>query len=156
MGDYTTALVDTLYEGQSIQIEGPYGQFQFTDSSQQQIWVAGGIGITPFLAQLQLLASNGGATKPIHFWYCGTGLENNTFPEKLEELCKQAKVTLYKVDSQHKERLTVDKIKETVISLASTSVWFCGPSNFASSLQQGLRKYGLANNAFHNELFNMR
>lgn len=156
LGDYTTALIDTLYEGQSIQIEGPYGQFQFTDSSQQQIWVAGGIGITPFLAQLQLLASNGGTTKPIHFWYCGVDLENNTFPEKLEELCKQAKVTLYKVDSQHKEHLTVDKIKETVISLASTSVWFCGPSNFASSLQQGLRKYGLANNAFHNELFNMR
>jgi predicted ferric reductase len=52
LGDYTKALGTKLASGQSVMIEGPYGRFTLDHASSDspQLWVAGGIGITPFLS----------------------------------------------------------------------------------------------------------
>ncbi len=39
-----------LRTGTRVQVEGPYGRFDFRKGGARQIWLAGGIGITPFLA----------------------------------------------------------------------------------------------------------
>jgi predicted ferric reductase len=54
-GDFTLALQAHLAEGSLARIEGPYGRFDYTKAGPRQLWVAGGIGITPFLAFLQTL-----------------------------------------------------------------------------------------------------
>ncbi|MDE2406343.1 MAG: ferric reductase-like transmembrane domain-containing protein [Xanthomonadaceae bacterium] len=56
LGDYTRRLPDVLRVGQPVKVEGPYGCFTFDDEQTCQIWVGGGIGITPFLARMQQLA----------------------------------------------------------------------------------------------------
>jgi predicted ferric reductase len=38
-------------------IEGPYGCVNFIDQRPRQIWVGGGIGITPFVARLKMRAN---------------------------------------------------------------------------------------------------
>lgn len=47
IGDYTGQLPGTLQVGQPVTVEGPYGRFGFTGEKPRQVWVAGGIGITP-------------------------------------------------------------------------------------------------------------
>lgn len=47
LGDHTDRLHETLKIGQNVKIEGPYGCFTFDDHYPEQIWIGGGIGITP-------------------------------------------------------------------------------------------------------------
>ena len=49
-GDFTLALQSHVPDGSLASIEGPYGRFDFTKAGPRQLWLAGGIGITPFLA----------------------------------------------------------------------------------------------------------
>jgi predicted ferric reductase len=49
-GDYTRALQDHLSAGSTARVEGPYGRFDVRHARPRQLWLAGGIGITPFLA----------------------------------------------------------------------------------------------------------
>ena len=51
-GDYTRALQTHLAAGSLARIEGPYGRFESSRGGVRQLWLAGGIGITPFLAFL--------------------------------------------------------------------------------------------------------
>jgi len=51
-GDYTAALQSHLEAGSAARIEGPYGGFDHRLGGPRQLWLAGGIGITPFLAFL--------------------------------------------------------------------------------------------------------
>ncbi|MGN6937182.1 ferric reductase, partial [Neisseria sp. P0017.S001] len=51
LGDYTHRLPQRLNIGDTVQIDGAYGRFDFSDG-EAQIWVSNGIGFTPFLARL--------------------------------------------------------------------------------------------------------
>jgi predicted ferric reductase len=56
LGDYTRTLASTLKVGEVVEIEGPYGRFNFEGSPKRQLWIGGGIGITPFVARMKALA----------------------------------------------------------------------------------------------------
>ena len=49
-GDFTRHLFSNLKAGMDAVIEGAYGMFDYKTGGQKQIWVAGGIGVTPFLS----------------------------------------------------------------------------------------------------------
>lgn len=51
-GDWTSALQQHLDAGSPARIEGPYGYFDYRRGKPRQLWLAGGIGITPYLAFL--------------------------------------------------------------------------------------------------------
>ena len=57
-GDYTRALQEHLAAGSLARIEGPYGRFDYRRGGPRQLWLAGGIGITPFLAFLPALEAD--------------------------------------------------------------------------------------------------
>lgn len=51
LGDYTNKIAENLKEGDAAKIEGPFGLFSSSHAKEkEQIWIAGGIGITPFLS----------------------------------------------------------------------------------------------------------
>jgi predicted ferric reductase len=50
LGDYTKRLYADLKEGDTLVVEGPYGDFRYPDREGRQVWIAAGIGITPFLS----------------------------------------------------------------------------------------------------------
>jgi predicted ferric reductase len=56
-GDYTDALATGLAGGSTARIEGPYGAFDFRRGKKPQLWLAGGVGITPFLSMAPCLES---------------------------------------------------------------------------------------------------
>ena len=53
LGDYTHHLYRTLKVGTEAVLEGPYGGFNFDSGVREQVWIAGGVGITPFLSRVQ-------------------------------------------------------------------------------------------------------
>jgi predicted ferric reductase len=55
VGTFTAAL-PSLDRGATARVEGPYGAFSYLNpANRQQIWIAGGIGITPFLSMARSL-----------------------------------------------------------------------------------------------------
>src|SRR5690606_37760064 len=66
LGDYTRSLPARLRVGDGVTVEGPYGRFDFRPNGRPQILVAGGIGITPFLARLQDMAAARAGGAPAH------------------------------------------------------------------------------------------
>jgi predicted ferric reductase len=53
LGDYTSQL-DSIQAGDSVLVDGPYGDFSYKNfDNKSQIWIAGGIGITPFFSMIQ-------------------------------------------------------------------------------------------------------
>ncbi|HSM71444.1 MAG TPA: ferric reductase-like transmembrane domain-containing protein, partial [Anaerolineales bacterium] len=66
-GDFTRALITDLKPGMDATIEGPYGMFDYTTAGNKQIWIAGGIGLTPFLSFVRDM--DGTLDHDIDFYY---------------------------------------------------------------------------------------
>ena len=49
-GDYTRDLYEQLRAGVPAKLAGPFGGFDYRQGGHDQIWIAGGIGVTPFSA----------------------------------------------------------------------------------------------------------
>jgi predicted ferric reductase len=154
LGDYTRVLPYSAQVGDPVKIEGPYGQFNFNSPLPRQIWVAGGIGITPFVARLeQLVAHNPG--KPIDLFYA-TALPYQLAIHQLSRLAREARVTLHVMVGATRGRLTAQHICEVVPEWPSSDLWFCGPAGFGQTLHKDFSARGLPRKRFHQELFDMR
>ncbi|SEQ05790.1 Predicted ferric reductase [Azotobacter beijerinckii] len=154
IGDYTETLPQTLKVGDPLTVEGPYGRFDFAGGKTRQIWVAGGIGITPFIARLQALARQPDS-RSIDLFY-STAAPDQTFIERLQQLAGQAGVRLHVLVSGRDERLSGERLRERMPEWHAADVWFCGPAGFGRALRESLIGSGLAAADFHQELFEMR
>ncbi|MRT05952.1 ferredoxin reductase family protein [Ewingella americana] len=155
LGDYTAKLSSSLAIGQPARIEGPYGKFNFSSKRGRQVWVAGGIGVTPFLSQLDYLAKTKKHEHPVDFWYCARD-EDNTFTHNLAERCQLAGVKLHTVYTSQNQTLDAEGIMETCNQDKDMNIWFCGPQAFANVLFSGLQDRGIKQSAFHYDSFTMR
>ncbi|MFC5770741.1 ferric reductase-like transmembrane domain-containing protein [Thauera sinica] len=154
LGDYTSRLPDLLHVGDTVIVEGPYGRFAFDGRRQRQIWVGGGIGITPFIARLQALAVESDG-KAVDLFY-STSAPDEDFIGRVRRAAEAAKVRLHVLVSAKDGRLDAARICKAVPDWAGADVWFCGPAGFAQSLREGFVAKGLAPSDFHQELFDMR
>lgn len=155
LGDYTRSLPGQVRAGDAVSIEGPYGRFDFGDGAEDQVWVAGGVGVAPFLARLEMLAANGGARGNVHLFYCARNAHDASFPAGLENLCRKAGVQLHLRVTGQEGRFSHTEIGQFVRK--ARSVWFCGPTAWGSKLKAVLeRDFGLSAQRFHRELFEFR
>lgn len=154
IGDYTAALPQSVKLGDQAVVEGPYGRFDFRGRKAAQIWVGGGIGITPFIARLQWLARQR-RDQPVDLFYC-TSEPDEPFIARLRNLARQAGVRLHVLVSQRDGRLTAERLCQMVPGWRDADLWFCGPLAFGRSLRQGMLEHGVNSEDFHHELFDMR
>lgn len=151
LGDYTRTLQERLKVGDRLSLEGPYGQFNFSGQGRQQIWISGGIGITPFIARMQALASQTDGCK-VDLFHC----TNQMTPEilrRLESDASHAGVNLHVFKGR---RFEVADLLSRVREWKRADVWFCGPAKFGDSFHDSLTRLGMPAKQFHRELFEMR
>jgi predicted ferric reductase len=172
LGDYTSKLPTRIHVDQHVTVEGPYGRFKFDPypglkriepHPTQQVWIAGGIGITPFLSRLQMIAEAAQVSNPLQktqnlpitLYYC-TRIHDSSFVTDLQRLSQQARITLHIISSGRDEPLTVDRLKQDTPAWLTAHFWFCGPAGLGQSLHDNLVAQGLKSSDFHQELFEMR
>ena len=158
LGDHTSRLAGRLQEGQSVQIEGPYGCFTFEDDCPGQIWIGGGIGVTPFIARMKYLAQTQGtgSGKVIDLFHPTADVDEDALA-RLIETAAAANVRLHLLVDAKDGRLTGDRIRETVPNWRAASIWFCGPAGFGRALKSDFAAQGWpVKKRFHQELFQMR
>lgn len=154
LGDYTRSLPKRLQVGDGVKVEGPYGRFDFAGSAPRQIWIGGGIGITPFIARMKDLARQRSATA-IDLFHT-TATYDPLAIDKLMRDAAAAQVNLHVLWDERDGRLDLDRLVKTVPDWRNADVWFCGPARFGQMLRDGLVGLGFPEQRFHQELFEMR
>jgi predicted ferric reductase len=155
LGDWTGQLPEYLTPNMPVTVEGPYGCFDFKDTSTDQIWIAGGVGITPFLAQLEALGEHSIDKSSITLLYSHKS-DNSALLEQIQHAAALAKVHLVFKSSDQAGRFTESELKTFIKDPKSTSIWFCGPASFGDWVHQQARNAGIPNRHLHQELFEMR
>ena len=154
LGDYTRTLHDTLNIGTPVKLEGPYGEFTFSSNKPRQIWVGGGIGITPFVARMKHLAKHPDG-KIIDLFHSTTVFDEKAI-ELLKRDAKDAKIQLHVLVDARDGLLNAERIAQAVPKWKTSDVWFCGPGRFGDALRRDFTALGLDADDFHQELFDMR
>ncbi len=154
IGDYTDTLAGHLKAGDRVTVEGPYGRFDFSASEPRQIWIAGGIGITPFIARMETLAEHPDGI-PVDLFY-STSSPDEGFIAKVRLCAESAKVRLHVLVPARDGRLNGERIRSLIPEWTAAAVWFCGPTNFGRALRRDLTSEGMETGHFHQELFEMR
>lgn len=159
LGNFTRRLGNTVHVGQEVVVEGPYGHFRLDrhDPSRRQIWVAGGIGVTPFLSWLESLQSIPEETPQAELHYCTRDRHNDRFVARLEQLCSTLpNIQLHVHGARQGQILDAAGLRLDEDGARKSEVWFCGPSSLAEALKKGLRAINRVPAHFHQEAFEMR
>ena len=159
LGDFTRRIAQQVEAGQPVIVEGPYGRFQLDRHSRKrsQIWVAGGVGVTPFLAWLEALHGGTEYAVEADLHYCTRNRENDHFIGRLNTLCENLPgVRLHVHSAQHGDLLKAESLMPPNTKPRNAEVWFCGPRGLADALKRGLKENGITALRFHQEAFELR
>lgn len=161
LGDHTSLLRERLEVGQEVNIEGPYGCFDFDDGMPRQIWIGGGIGITPFIAGMKHAAmerrDHPDRPRPVIDLFHTTKDHDQTAIDKLTADAEAAGIRLHVLIDARDGLLTGKRICAEVPDWREASIWFCGPTGFANALRRDFAARGMpVAERFHQELFEMR
>lgn len=154
LGDFTRRLPSLLKPGDAVKVEGPYGRFNFDGPARRQIWIGGGIGITPFIARMQALARHRDG-RAIDLFHTTAAYDPQAIG-RLTHDAAEAGVRLHVLWDERDGRLDLQRIADNVPDWRQADVWFCGPAGFGKAIKQGLAAMGLPEQHFHQELFQMR
>ncbi len=150
VGDYTHAL-RRLETGAIAVVEGPYGSFSRSVTSPRQIWMAGGIGVTPFLSMARSLD---GESRSIDFYYCVEHAPEAHFLDELRAIegsRDDFRVVLVARDTDG--FLTAARVAEDHADLSTADVLICGPPAMIDNLRSQLHAVGVRDERIHAEEF---
>ena len=156
LGDYTRRVRDELSAGVDADVEGPYGRFNPLRGSEKQVWVAGGIGITPFLSVLRTMTPKHGRT--VRLYYCVRVAAEALFFGELEARAGElGGVTIRRFDSNAGARIDADAIRNDLGGdPGDWSYYLCGPKPMVAAVSEGLKTQGVPGRRIHNEEFELR
>jgi len=155
LGDYTTSLKH-LQVGTIAEIEGAFGKFSYTHYGDvPQVWVGGGIGVTPFLSMARSLKAD---SPQIDMFYSVVKKEELVDQQALDTFLpnhySQFKYHTY-ISEEQKGFLTGKYIEDKIGSLQGREIFICGPPPMMKSMRAQLRKMGIPNHKIHTEEFSM-
>lgn len=154
LGDFTGSLKHVVDIGQSVRVQGPFGRFRHS-GKRPEIWVAGGIGITPFLAWAHALEES---AAQVELFFSVKSRDLAPHLAELEALAgAKSNLKLHLVASNEGKRLSAKMISKQVHgNLSNMRVSFCGPVSLREALRKGLAKHGVSPRNFHYEEFEFR
>ncbi len=148
LGDFTKTL-SNLKPGDSATIEGPFGFFSYTKIiSPKQTWVAGGIGITPFLAMAQNLPS----TIQVTLFYSVKTESEAIFLPELMAIAKQNK---YFNVIPHFSDIQGHLTAEDVAGTLAKDYLLCGPPPMMHGMENNLKALSVPAQRIHYEEFSL-
>ena len=156
LGDDTSGLGNFVQPGMPAVIGGPFGRFSHEKAAGRQIWIAGGIGVTPFLSWLRALDDQP-THGPVDFFYTSASADKPYATEIGELAARHKMVQVHFIDSSREGHLTAGRVMAAVSgSPHAVSVFLCGPASMVRSLQAGLHHAGVPTRQIHREYFDLR
>ena len=156
LGDWTTELKN-LNVGSTAKIEGPFGEFSYLKGkSKNQIWIAGGIGVTPFLNMLRNLRINRRDDMNIDFYYTTKAGNEMVFTDEIEDITREcSNIRFIPHASNEIGHLSADAIKNISGDMTGKEVFMCGPLPMMNSLRNQFSRVGIHSDMIHTEEFKL-
>lgn len=156
LGDWTHRLLASLAVNDRVVVEGPYGHLAPIPSHpvDHVVWVAGGVGITPFIGSAISRPSDDGPTP--HLFYCVPSRHNAPGIERLEAAADEGRIILHVHASDERNRVRPDDVVTAIGAshMQNAHVVMCGPDSLVKSMKSGLRRHGARH--MHVEGFDIR
>ncbi|MDC7231957.1 MAG: hypothetical protein PQJ58_01900 [Spirochaetales bacterium] len=164
LGDYTS-LVPGLETGQTVVLDGPYGHFGYSRGG-RSLFIAGGIGITPFLSILKDLASRK-STDEITLLWAVRNQEDLVFDDLLQSMSSRLPGFRYlpllsgetfSPEEKHWRggRINRDLLDElTGSGQKKQQIYFCGPPGLRRKVFKDLKSLGIRTSSVRYEKFSL-
>jgi predicted ferric reductase len=158
LGTYTHSLA-YLKPGAMVRVQGPYGRFNFYRGRyKQQVWIAGGIGVTPFISMGQDLRRKAAGAYRVSLLYAVRNRSEAFAWRELAALAKASGGMLQAVPwySDARGHITARKVAEMIgQDLTGLSFYICGPGLMMSSLREQLVAEGVSKHDIYSEEFEL-
>lgn len=154
LGDFTKVLLD-VKPGDVAVIEGPFGRTSYAYvPNHKQVWVAGGIGITPFLGMARALQ----ATEPyqIDLYYSLVDRNETAFVAELQAIAAtKPNFRFYPHYAKEVGYLTAEVIKRGSGPLSEKNLILCGPPPMMKGLKKQFADMHLDPKTIYSEEFSL-
>lgn len=160
LGDYTATLKN-LPVGTNVIYDGPYGVFTPEQNAQHHIFIAGGIGITPFLSIISEWNFKG-ITDPITLIWSAKSSDEMIHHEFFERIESKNSNFLFvpvisrpipnKTDGKHIDKILLESIVKKK-ELKNTVVYICGPQTLRTRVIKDFKMIGIPSGNIHYEKF---
>ena len=145
-----------MRRGTDLAVEGGYGRFRFDEGCSRQLWLAGGIGITPFLAMAESLTET--ISQKICLVHVVSEAQEAIDQEILQAVMNRTDDFHYVLHIGNEDgRLDAEKLVDKVpFELDGAGMWFCGPPPLRKAIESGMKKLGKKLSFVKYELFEFR
>jgi ferredoxin-NADP reductase len=142
--------LNNLKVGDEVEAEAPEGDFTLDDPSKNYIFIAGGIGITPFRSILVEADSKSQKLK-VHLLYANR-TDDIPFRQELDSLA--AKNPGLKIDYIiDPEKIDEEKMKAAIAKDEDPIIYVSGPEPMVESLNDDLKKLGVMEDHLKTDYF---
>jgi predicted ferric reductase len=155
LGDYTGKLKN-LPVGTVAEIEGAFGRFTYTRfGPSPQVWIAGGIGVTPFLSMARSFDEKSPQVDMIYSVQTRTELlDQVALADKLPQVFSNFRYHPFVADEAG-GFLTADTVEQICGGIKDKEIFICGPPMMMKAIRTQLIAKGIPKNKIHSEEFSM-
>jgi predicted ferric reductase len=154
-GDYTRDLYDELRPGIPAKLAGPFGGFDYRQGGHAQIWIAGGIGVTPFLSWIRSI--DGQFDREVDFFYSVPDADGAVDLDEIRAVAdRHPSLRFHLVRTNVDGQLTPDAVLHDAAGAPNPWVYMCGPTPMMKAFSAGFRRLGVRANRIRWEQFDVR
>ncbi|MDW7650202.1 MAG: ferredoxin reductase family protein [Bacillota bacterium] len=159
LGDFTATVKDTQV-GDQAYIDAPYGVFSYLNyDCKKMMFLAGGIGITPFMSMLRYMYDKK-SEKPVTLLWGNKNEEMLCFQEELNRMEREMKhLKIVYVMSRQEDwpgetgRIDRKMIEKYTENMSDYDFFVCGPPPMSKAALEALGEMGIPQKKIHHELF---
>lgn len=153
-GDFTKNLFDHIKKGYTANLQGYYGRFYYNNTGDSQIWIAGGIGIVPFIAWERALKQDSNKKQKIDLYYCVHRKEDAIYFSEFQDFSRaNPDFHCHLHCAEEDNRINVEKIQNSCGGLNGKKILMCGPIKLTQGLKREFQKVGVKKRDIYFENF---
>lgn len=144
--------------GGALEMTGPLGSFYLRAVTRPLLFLAGGTGLAPFLAMLDVLA-NQGTTQPVHMIYGVTRDQDLVLVERLQEYAQRVHGFTFTTcvadpaTAHERQGYVTNHMPAQALHDGNVDVYLCGPPPMVEAVQKHFKAQGITPANFHYEKF---
>jgi len=153
LGDYTSTIRE-MAMGTPALIEGPFGVFSFKNASKKsQLWIAGGIGITPFVSMAKYLITE--TTYTVDLIYCVKNKYEAVYFDLLKNISEatNGRFNIIAYCSDDSGRISFEVLNKLVNNMLQKDIFICAPPAMIQALKKQFILNGINKSNIYSEEF---
>lgn len=149
-GKVSNLLHNHIMVGGQLEISAPAGNFVFEKTEKPVTFIAGGVGITPFISMYQeAVSSNAAVVKLIH---SVNQEKEHLFEEEIKNISELSPSATYVAKTTNAQgKINKDYLMEQVD--LNSEIYLCGPVGFMQLIKKELQGLGVQPEQIHYEFF---